>query len=132
MFVSLLAACAQDEDTQTHSNVTTSTTDTTQSEEVAEGHVRITVSINEGEEFLTEKEIAIEDGDILIDVMEENFYIETAFDGEFITSIERVAASDEEQTSWMFFVNDEMPTVGAAEYELSSGDKVLFDLQPWE
>lgn len=115
-----------------NTNTTVSTNSTSQSEEVAEDSVRITISINEGEEFVNEKEIGIEEGDILMDAMKENFYVETEYDGTFITSIERVAASDEEKTSWMFFVNDEMATVGAAEYQLSPGDKVVFDLQSWE
>ncbi|WP_337020155.1 DUF4430 domain-containing protein [Oceanobacillus massiliensis] len=66
----------------------------------------------------------------MLDVMEDNFFIER--DGAYITSIERVSASEEDKTAWMYFVNDEMATVGADEYELSPGDKVVFDLQSWE
>ena len=130
MSVGLLFGCSSDENT--NQNTSVSTNNSSQSEEVAEDSVRITISINEGEEYVTEEVIQIEEGDILMDVMEENFYIETAHDGQYITSIERVAASDEEKTAWMFFVNDEMATVGASEYELSPGDVVVFDLQPWE
>ncbi|AXI09373.1 hypothetical protein CUC15_10770 [Oceanobacillus zhaokaii] len=130
MVVGLLIGCSSEE--SENNNTTVSTNNTSQSEEVAEDSVRITVSINDGEEFVDEKEIVIEEGDILMDVMEKNFYIETEFDGTFITSIERVAASEEDKTAWMFFVNDEMATVGAAEYELTPGDKIVFDLQSWE
>ncbi|MFC4022906.1 DUF4430 domain-containing protein [Oceanobacillus longus] len=130
MTVGLLIGCSSEDNTEQNTSV--STNETSDSEEVAEDSVRVTISINEGEEFVNEQEIPIEEGDILMDVMEENFYIETDFDGAFITSIERVEASDEEQTAWMFFVNDEMPTVGANEYELSPGDIVVFDLQSWE
>ena len=128
----LLVGCSSNDETEQNTNTRVSTNDTSNTEEVAEDSVRITISINEGEEFVTEQEISIEEGDILMDVMEENFYIETDFDGAFITSIERVKASDEEQTAWMFFVNEEMPTVGANEYELTPGDEVVFDLQSWE
>ncbi|MBP2077824.1 DUF4430 domain-containing protein [Oceanobacillus polygoni] len=130
MSVGLLFGCSSDNNT--NQNTSVSTNNSSQSEEVAEDSVRITISINEGEEYITEEVIEIEEGDILMDVMEENFYIETEYDGTFITSIERVAASEEEQTAWMFFVNDEMATVGASDYELSPGDVVVFDLQPWE
>ncbi|WP_249871897.1 DUF4430 domain-containing protein [Oceanobacillus saliphilus] len=130
MSVGLLIGCASGE--ETNQNTSVSTNNTSHSEEVAEDAVRITITIDEGAEFVNEQEIPISEGDILMDVMEENFFIETEFDGTFITSIERVAASDEDQTAWMFFVNDEMPTVGASEYELSPGDKVVFDLQSWE
>lgn len=128
----LLVGCSSNDETEQNTNTRVSTNDTSNTEEVAEDSVRITISINEGEEFVTEQEISIEEGDILMDVMEENFYIETDFDGAFITSIERVKASDEEQTAWMFFVNEEMPTVGANEYELTPGDEVVFDLQSWK
>lgn len=128
----LLVGCSSNDETEQNTNTRVSTNDTSNTEEVAEDSVRITISINEGEEFVTEQEISIEEGDILMDVMQENFYIETDFDGAFITSIERVKASDEEQTAWMFFVNEEMPTVGANEYELTPGDEVVFDLQSWE
>lgn len=125
----LLVACSNESE---NTNTTVSTNDTSDTEEVAEDSVRITISINEGEQYVSEEEIPIEEGDILMDVLEENFYIETDQSGQFITSIERVAASDEDKTAWMYFVNDEMATVGAAEYELSPGDIVVFDLQSWE
>lgn len=130
MTIGVLFGCSTDDNT--NQNTSVSTNNSSQSEEVAEDSVRITISINEGEEYVAEEEIEIEEGDILMDVMEENFYIETEYDGTFITSIERVAASEEEQTAWMFFVNDEMATVGASDYELSPGDVVVFDLQAWE
>ncbi|WP_087971566.1 DUF4430 domain-containing protein [Oceanobacillus rekensis] len=132
MAVGLLFGCSSDGDTEQNTNTRVSTNDTSDTGEVSEESVRITISINEGVESVNEQEIPIEEGDILMDVMEENFYIETEFDGTFITSIERVEASEEDQTAWMFFVNDEMPTVGANEYELSPGDVVVFDLQSWE
>ncbi|RKQ37695.1 DUF4430 domain-containing protein [Oceanobacillus halophilus] len=124
-----LAACSSNSD-QTQNNASTSTTNSSQTEEVAENHVRITVSINDGEEFVTEDEVPIEDGDNLLDKMEEHFFIEQ--ESGFITSIERVQASEEEKTAWIYSVNGETPNVGAADYELESGDKVVFDLQPWE
>lgn len=104
------------------------------SAEEQEETVVITISKDDGEEVITDKEIAIEEGDILIDVMEENFDIETEYDGTFITSIDGVAPAEgeEEEKGWVYFVNDEMALVGAAEYELTPGDEVTFDLQAWE
>lgn len=128
-----LIGCSDDnENNESNSNTGVSTNQTSQSEEVAEDAIRITISINEGEEFVDEKEVVVEDGELLMDVMEENFYIETAYDGKFITSIERVAADEEEKTSWTLFINGEMAMVGAADYEVSQGDIILFDLQSWE
>ncbi|MFD1039494.1 DUF4430 domain-containing protein [Virgibacillus byunsanensis] len=104
--------------------------DDTSSSEENEGSVDITISKDNGEEIVTEKEVPIEDGAILMDVMQENFDIEE--DEGFITSIEGEAPEEGEQKAWMFFVNDEMGAVGANELELQVDDRVTFDLQAWE
>jgi len=105
-------------------------TNNTETQEVNEDVIHVTISKDEGEEVLSEKEIAIEEGAILMDVLKENFDIEE--DGGFVTSIDGVAPEEGEQVAWMYFVNDEMAMVGANEYELSPGDEVNFDLQAWE
>src|SRR5690625_4508912 len=56
--------------------------ETSQNEDI----ILITISIDDGEEIVTEKEVPVEDGAILMDVMKENFDIEE--DGGFINSIE--------------------------------------------
>lgn len=127
LIIGLLLGCASD--TEEGSNTRVSTND---SGELAEDEVRITISINEGEEYVGEEAVSIEEGDILLEVLQDNFYVETDQGGQFITSIERVEANDEDQTAWMYTVNGEMAQVGAGDYELSPGDKVVFDLQSWE
>ena len=127
--IGLLLGCANDTAEENNSNTRVSTNESSQ--ELAEDEVRITISIDHGSEHINEESISIEEGDILLDVLEENFYIESDDSG-FITSIERVEASDEEKTAWIYTVNGEMATVGAGDYELSPGDEVVFDLQSWE
>lgn len=117
----MLAGCSDAEE-----NNATQPAETTESEET----VVITVSENEGEEVIAEEDVPIEEGDLLLDVMEEHFDVEHE-DG-FVTSINGVAPEEGEQRAWMYYVNDEMPMVGAAEYELEPGDEVVFDLQAWE
>lgn len=92
--------------------------------------VIISISEDHESEIITEKVIEIGDGDILMDVMKEHFAIEE--EGGFINSIDEVAPAEGEEKAWMFFVNGEMAMVGAAEYELSTGDYIVFDLQAWE
>ncbi len=132
MVLGLLIGCASDTNDQngTNNNLVEQNQNDSSSSEEAEEVVVITISKNHNEEVITEKEVAIEEGAILLDVMKENFDIEE--DGGFITTIDGVEQDIDEQMSWMYFVNDEMPSVGAAEYELSVGDKVNFDLQAWE
>ncbi|MTW84979.1 DUF4430 domain-containing protein [Virgibacillus dakarensis] len=94
--------------------------------------VTITISKDKETEYIDEKKIPIEDGAVLIDVMEDNFAIETDYDGGFITSIEGVAPKKDEQKAWMVFVNGEMTSKGVKDIKLSPGDNVSFDLQAWE
>ncbi|WP_121639780.1 DUF4430 domain-containing protein [Virgibacillus sp. Bac330] len=130
--IALLVGCGnEDSGTTAPSSNQPSENQVTQ-EEQAEETVLITISKDDGAEYLHEKEIPIEKGDILMDVMEENFYVETEKNGEFITSIERLSAKEGEKKGWIYTVNGEMPNVGATEYELKPGDKVVFDFQAWE
>ncbi|HLS66639.1 MAG TPA: DUF4430 domain-containing protein [Pseudogracilibacillus sp.] len=106
------------------------TTETAEQEEVVESVITVTISEDEGEIVHDEKEIEIEEGAILMDVLKESFDIEEE-DG-FITAIDGIQADEGEQRGWMYYVNDEMAMVGAAEYELEEDDHVVFDLQAWE
>ncbi|WP_010530848.1 DUF4430 domain-containing protein [Lentibacillus jeotgali] len=131
--IGLIAGCSAGGGEQSESNngTKTSTNENTDGE-LSEDEIRMTISKDQGSEYIAEKEIEIEEGAVLMDVLQENFYVETKENGQFITSIERVSAKEDEQKSWIFKVNGEMANVGAAEYELSPGDKVTFDLQAWE
>ena len=126
----LVVGCSNDTATPTKEKATEETPETPETTEVQEEVITVTISKDEGEEVLSEKEIAIEENDILMDVMKENYDIEE--DNGFITSIDGVAPEEGEEKAWMYFVNDEMAMVGAAEYELEAGDKIVFDLQAWE
>lgn len=131
--IGLIAGCGAGEEEQNSSddqNLQTATNENTDGE-LSEDEIRITIS-KDGAEYITEKEIEIEEGAILMDVLQENFYVETEENGQFISSIERVPAEEDEQKAWIFEVNGELANTGAAEYELSPGDEVTFDYQAWE
>lgn len=133
MIIGLLVGCGSntnDQDITNNNQTEQNQNNDNNTSEIAEEVIVVTISKNENEEVITEKEIAIEEGAILLDVMKENFDIEE--DDGFITSIDGVEQDIEAQMSWMYFVNEEMVPVGAGEYELSVGDKVNFDLQSWE
>jgi hypothetical protein len=126
--LALLFGCANtNENTDPPENNSTATEQTNEANEEV---VIITISKDEGAEVLSEKEVAIEDGTILMDVMKENFDIEE--NGGFISAIDGVEAKEEDKMFWAISVNDEMAEVGAAEYELTADDDVVFDLQSWE
>lgn len=96
----------------------------------AQIEVEFTISKDDGEEVLETKTIEVDEGAFVLDVLKENFDVEE--EGGFVTSIEGVNDDPDNQLSWMYFVNDEMAMVGAAEYELEADDQVTFDLQAWE
>lgn len=127
--IGIIAGCSSDTDTDTNSTEDASMATEEQTEE-NEDPVAITISKDEGEEVLDEKEVAIETDAILMDVLKENFDVEDE-DG-FITSIDGVSPEKNEEKAWMFFINDEEAPVGAEDYELEPGDEVTFDLQAWE
>lgn len=129
----LLAACGADEGNEEDAGSEDAGSEQTEGNGVSEQNedtVLITISIDEGKEYVDEKEIPIEEGEILMDVMKENFYVEEE-DG-FITSIERVSADEGEEKGWIFFIDGEMAMVGAEDYELSPGEEITFDFQEWE
>ena len=133
VIIGVLGGCSS-EDTGEESSATNDQTetsgDTTTDNEKQEAKITISITKKKGEETVAKKEIPIEDGAILMDVLKENFEVEE--DGGFITSIEGIEANESEKMAWLFFVNDESAKVGANQLELSPGDTVHFDLQSWE
>src|SRR5690625_1434492 len=98
--------------------------------EVNEEVIHVTISKDEEAEVLTEKDIEVKEGDILMDVLKEHFDIEE--EGGFITGIDGVSPKEDEQLFWALFINGDLADVGAADLELTPGDQVLLDLQGWE
>lgn len=88
---------------------------------------QVTVTLSEDGEEISSKEVSFEEGDMLLDVMKENFEIEE--DAGFITSIDGHAQDADAKKYWLFTVNEEMSPVGANEIELKDGDDVVFNLQ---
>lgn len=128
-----LAACGNGEDAEEneHSNTSVSTNESSgEDQELAEDEVRLTITIDEGNQYVSEEIVQIEEGDILLDVMKDAFYVEE--DSGFITSIERVSDDEDEGKYWMYFVDGEFAAVGAGEYELNGGEEITFDLQSTE
>ncbi|HLR80009.1 MAG TPA: DUF4430 domain-containing protein [Bacillota bacterium] len=133
LVIGLVTGCSVNQDEQQETNKPgeqSERTEQNQSSTEAEETVVITISKDEGEKIIAEQEIAIEADAILMDVLKDSFEIEE--EGGFITSIEGVAPEDDEEKAWMYFVNGEMASVGAEEFELHPGDEVTFDLQAWE
>ncbi|MHA6251069.1 DUF4430 domain-containing protein [Oceanobacillus sp. CAU 1775] len=124
MIVGLLAACNSEDP----SNTRVSTNDSGTDASLGDDMVRITISINDGEQFLNEQEVKIEESTNLLEVLEETFYVETNEEN-VITSIERMKVDEEANTEWVLFVNDEPSDTPAKDYSLTGGERIIFDLQ---
>ncbi|WP_180953828.1 DUF4430 domain-containing protein [Bacillus sp. M6-12] len=100
-------------------------------EQQVEQHVQVTITKENGKEELSNKNIEFKEGQSLIEVMEKNFDLETAYEGTFITGINGVIADESQQYAWMYSINSEEATVGANDYVLKNGDVIQFDLHKW-
>lgn len=74
----------------------------------------------------------LREGGTVMRFLRSEFDVETRFGGGFVQSIDGLAGDGSSgRRDWFFFVNGVESDVGAAEYELSPGDKVQWDLRHW-
>ncbi|MFG6114479.1 DUF4430 domain-containing protein [Halobacillus sp. MO56] len=106
-------------------------TEAQQQEQQQEVPVKVTISEKNGENIVTEKELKVEAGKTLMDVLKENFEDVEEKDG-FVTKIEGIEAKEGEQKAWFFTINGENASVGANEYEVEADDTFQFDFHKWE
>lgn len=74
----------------------------------------------------------LRDGGTVMRFLRSEFDVETRFGGGFVQSIDGLGGEGSSgRRDWFFFVNGIESEVGAAEYELSPGDRVQWDLRHW-
>ncbi|PXW91706.1 uncharacterized protein DUF4430 [Streptohalobacillus salinus] len=91
--------------------------------------ISVIISIDNDEERLVDETLSVEEGAILLDVLDEQYDIQKSDEG-FIEGIEGQEQYDNHY--WFYEVNDEEAYVGAGEYELADQDVVHFDLHEYE
>ncbi len=89
----------------------------------AENQYQATVTIQLADEEI-EKTVTVEEGDSVMDVLEENFTVEEN-DG-FVTSIDGIGQDTTKGVYWMYDVNGEMAQKGAEEQLVEEGDEIRF------
>lgn len=111
-------------ETDTASVSTEAIVDSSKDEEIV--HVSVKVIV-EGEEVaeLTKK-LEAESGDSLMDVMNDHYDIGEK--GGFLHSIEGYEQSEDDNQWWLYQVNGEDGTVGAADYEVAENDDIVWEL----
>ena len=98
-----------------------------------EGGARIEVTRNFGNEFLggTARIANVNEGDTVMRFLEKTHEIETSHGGGFVESIDGVKGDKAGQRDWFYFVNGLEAGKGAADFSLSSGDRVQWDHRSW-
>jgi hypothetical protein len=75
----------------------------------------------------------ISDGQTVMRLTEAKFDVDTRYGGRFVQSIDGVKGSGATgQRDWFFFVNGVESEVGAADYDLSPGDRIQWDYRRWD
>lgn len=78
-----------------------------------------------------EQEIVVEEEQSVLEIMDEYYDIDGAEEG-FISAIEGYEQDDAEGLYWMYYVNEEMAPVGAADYIPEESDAIEWKLEKFE
>jgi len=102
--------------------------------EEQEGGATVRVTRDFGhEEIAAAATKTLREDQTLMRLMQSKFDIDTRYGGRFVQSIDGLKGTGASGTrDWFFFVNGVESEVGAAEYELSRGDRVQWDYRPWD
>lgn len=102
-------------------------------EEQAGGGVQVRVTRDFGRDLLAQaRERRVREGETVMRALRSRFEVETRYGGRFVQAIDGVAGTGSAaRGDWFYFVNGVEADVGAAEYELSPGDVVQWDLRSW-
>lgn len=99
-------------------------TATEQQAEISQG--TITMLDTEGNDLFN-KEVSFVDGELLSDIMENNF--DVVSEGGFITSIDGHEQSTEDNIFLVYEINEEMVMTGIEETEIFDGDSIVWKLE---
>ena len=125
----LLGACSTEQTTENERvDTSVATEEVDSSTEVEEETITVNVEIIVDEEVVSEhsKELEVEAGIVLLDIMKEHYDIEE--EDTFIQAIEGFEQSEEDNTWWVYEINEEEAFEGAADYEVQDGDQITWAL----
>jgi hypothetical protein len=76
---------------------------------------------------------SLHEGETVISFLRSKFDVMTRFGGGFVQSIDGQAGEGPSgQRDWFYFVNGVEGEVGAAQYDVSAGDRIQWDLRRWQ
>lgn len=91
----------------------------------------ISVTVNGEDVEGSPVEVELKEEIDLMTYMVQNFDVSGADEG-FITSINEVKQDDSEGLYWLYYINEEMPSVGAGDYVVEDGDLIEWKLESFE
>jgi Domain of unknown function (DUF4430) len=100
--------------------------------------VELSVTTNFGSQSMYAKRLPYNDGDAVMDILDENLDVDTAYGGGFVNAINGVKSgytgkqSAKTKKDWFFWVNGSIAAVGANDYMLRQGDDVWWDYHSWD
>jgi Domain of unknown function (DUF4430) len=102
-------------------------------EEQAGPGARLTVTRDFGRAQLGQAETArVREDQTVMRLLESEFDVDKRFGGRFVQAIDGLAGQgDGGEVDWFYFVNGVEGDVGAAEFELSPGDRIQWDHRDW-
>ncbi|CAG9622330.1 DUF4430 domain-containing protein [Sutcliffiella rhizosphaerae] len=122
VIILLIGGCAQTNN-DTNNNATPSNEQT----DNEQGQLTTSIKLSkEGDEVISENTVEFEDGESLMDAMEQNYDLTTGFGGDFIVGINGLGSEEESDHYWNIKVNGEDLMVGASDYVLEENDEVHF------
>ncbi|MDO4671058.1 MAG: DUF4430 domain-containing protein [Aerococcus sp.] len=120
-----LVACSTATDDKVQPSTTTSSSATSSSSQMDTAQ-SVTLQVLDGDEEVLKATPDIKEGMSVMDVLKANATVEEQ-DG-FITSINHHKQDEKAKKYWLYTVNGETAQVGAKDYKLKAGDKIVFRL----
>ena len=98
-----------------------------------EGEVELTVTRDYGKVSLVGPDsLELRSSDTVMRVLERSADVESSYGGRFVDAIDGIETSSGSRSSdWFYFVDGVAAEVGAAEFDLRSGDSVWWDYRDW-
>ncbi|MBF8982536.1 DUF4430 domain-containing protein [Lutibacter sp. B2] len=108
-----------------------------QQDSVETGKVNVIISKDFGNKELSKKNVDFSKDLSVMEVMEENFKVETAYGGGFINAIDGLKSGftgvkDKKKKDWFYYVNGILAQVGAEDYYLTPNDFIIWDYHDWD
>jgi Domain of unknown function (DUF4430) len=97
------------------------------------GDVELTITRYYGTELVVREDEPVSESDSVMRVLDRAAEVETRYGGGFVQSIDGLAGGQSagRRSDWFFYVNGIESPVGAAEFEVTDGDRVWWDYRDW-